>query len=286
MKVVTIGLMGCSGCHVALVSLGEKVIRFFRDNELAHSYILVDSKEIPEEVDVGVVEGGIRTIHDEELVKELREKTSMLIAFGSCSCFGGVPGLCNMDELRELISVVYGEKGKLIVESRDLPRILPVVKPVDSVVKVDLYLPGCPPEPESIEELISSIVEGETLKLPSKNVCDECPREVRGVAPSKIKRVFEALDEEKCLLEQGYVCLGPVTRAGCGAKCPKANMPCEGCYGPGEKTEDQGLTMLDALITLLGESMIKARAKSINSLTNRYSFAKSILFKLMEGRVK
>jgi F420-non-reducing hydrogenase small subunit len=284
LKIATIGLTGCSGCHVALVSLHEKLLELLENAEIVHSYILVDTKHIPEDVDLGIVEGSIRTSHNEEIVKELREKAKTLIALGSCSCFGGVQGLGNIHSREELLSTVY-EKTATVVEglipTKDLPQVLPQVKPINAVVKVDYMIPGCPPEVETIAEVLSAVVKGEKPKLSGKNVCDECPRERKGIKPKEFKRIYEGEpDPNQCLLEQGYLCLGPATRSGCGAKCPKANMPCEGCYGPCEEALDQGLAMLDALTATAGKILPSYSLDVYPSYFSRYTFASSILLKV------
>jgi len=283
LRIATLGLTGCSGCHVALVSLHEKLLELLKNAELVHSYILTDEKEIPENIDLGIVEGSVRTTHNEEKVKELRDKTKILVALGSCSCFGGVQGLGNVYNVETLLTKVYKQTVTTVeglIPTKDLPEVFKV-KPVTEVVKVDYMIPGCPPEVESIAEVLTAIVQGKTPTLPAKNVCDECPRERRNIPPKELKRLHTGNPDPKiCLLEQGYLCMGPATRSGCGAKCPKANMPCEGCYGPCEKAWDQGLAMLDALTAMMGKVLPNFKMETHPGMFYRYTYASSILSKL------
>ena len=119
-----------------------------------------------------------------------------------------------------------------------LPVFYDTLKTLDQTVEVDYYLPGCPPEAENIWKAIVAILEG---KLPPKGsvigvnttVCDECKRKRNEKKIKKFYRTWQIIpDEETCLLEQGLLCCGIATRAGCKALCPQVNSPCIGCHGP------------------------------------------------------
>ncbi|RLI27063.1 MAG: F420-nonreducing hydrogenase, partial [Candidatus Hecatellales archaeon] len=146
------------------------------------------------------------------------------------------------------------------------------------VVKVDYMIPGCPPIETTLESVLTSLLSGKTQTLSSQSVCDECPRKKTGEKPEAIRRLHEgAPDPDKCLLEQGYLCMGPVTRAGCQAACIRAGVPCDGCYGPAEKTWDQGLAMLDGLLNLAKERFPKLKVETLSGMVYRYTYASSIL---------
>ena len=126
-----------------------------------------------------------------------------------------------------------------------LPLFYDTLRTLDQTVPVDYYLPGCPPEADRIWDAVTAIVEG---KLPppgsvigaKTTVCQECQRTRNEKKIKKFHRTWEIMpDEETCLLEQGLLCCGIATRAGCGALCPQVNSPCIGCYGPNEGVHDQ-----------------------------------------------
>ncbi len=288
-KLATIALMSCAGCHVSLTAMSAKLLDVLKNVELVHSYILMDAKEIPESVDVGIVEGGLKTSHDEEVVKELREKSKILIAVGDCACFGGIPGLINIYRLEEAWKAAYIENPSTVEgfkPSKDLPETRPQALPISEIVKVDYMIPGCPPMETTLENVLTTLLSGKTPALSKQSVCDECPRKKTGEKPEVFKRLHEDIpDPDRCLLEQGYLCMGPVTRAGCGAACIRAGVACDGCYGPAEKTWDQGLAMLDALLNLLKERLPRFKLETLSGMIYRYTYASSILNK-MARRVK
>ena len=283
-KAVTLGLMACSGCHVAVVGLHEKLVELLKNVSLEHSYILMDSKTIPGNVDLAIVEGGVRTKHDEEKVLEARDKAKIVVALGSCACFGNIPSLCNLIPLEELLKTVYRETATTVegfIPSKDLPEVFQKVRPINEVVKVDYQVPGCPPEADDIAEVLTAILTGRKPELSKKDVCDDCPRERKGEAPKELKRLHVGTpDPKRCLLEQGYVCVGPATMGGCKARCPTANVTCDGCRGPAAKTWDQGLAMLDALTAFSKDLTKEFKLSTHAAMFYRYTFASSILSKL------
>jgi len=230
------------------------------------------------------VEGGLKTSHDEEVVKELREKAEILIAVGDCACFGGVPGLVNIYGLDDAFTDAY-IKNPTTVEGfkpgKDLPETRPQALPISEIVKVDYMIPGCPPRETTLESVLTALLSGKDPTLSRQSVCDECPRKKTGEKPETIKRLHEGTpDQDKCLLEQGYLCMGPVTRAGCEAACVRAGVTCDGCYGPAEQTWDQGLAMLDGLLSMAKEEFPKLRIETFSGMFYRYTFASSVLYKM------
>jgi F420-non-reducing hydrogenase small subunit len=174
-----------------------------------------------------------------------------------------------------------------------LPEFYDTVRTLDQVVEVDYYLPGCPPTPKRIAAAVEAIATGALPPKGSvlgseKSVCDECPRKKEEKKISHIYRVFEIVPEpEKCLLEQGIVCLGPATRGGCEAQCINANMPCTGCGGPCPRATEQGAAMISALASILGLEEEKEKEFNPQKLIDqvkdplgtfyRYSLPSSIL---------
>ncbi len=259
-KIATTWLCGCSGCHISLLDLHEELLNLLENVELVHCPVLMDVKEIPDEIDIALIEGGIRNEENVEIAKEMRKKAKIVIAFGTCATFGGVPGLGNLYSNDEILEKVYKttittKNYDGIIPSEEVPPLTSRVKPLSEVIDVDYFIPGCPPNPEIIAKIIKALLEGKKPELPKKNLCDECPRKKsgEGVVIKTIKRKYEGkVDPEKCLLEQGYLCLGPATRAGCGAACPRVGVPCSGCNGPTDAVVDQGAKMISALCSDFG----------------------------------
>jgi F420-non-reducing hydrogenase small subunit len=138
-----------------------------------------------------------------------------------------------------------------------LPLFYDTLKTLGQTVKVDYYLPGCPPEAPRIWEAIEAIVTGNLPPAGSvigehTTVCDFCKRTRTEKKIKAFKRTWEVIpDETTCLLEQGLLCCGIATRAGCGALCPQVNSPCIGCYGPNDGVEDYGARLMSALASVI-----------------------------------
>jgi len=282
----TLSLSGDAGCHVILASLHDKLLELLEPHELAFCQILKDSKDIPDHVDLILVEGSVRTENDRERLREAGARAKILVAIGSCACFGGIQSLCNFVDSQELVKETYGAAVAEVKSlGGSLPEVLPKNVPVHEIVEVDFQIPGCPPEPDEVVSCLGAILRGETPQLSQKNVCDECKRKRGGDFEAKIKRLTEKpSDPERCLLELGYICMGPATRAGCHAKCVAANVPCDGCRGPADLKYDQGVAMLDALIAADRETVSTYSVATMSAMYHRYSFATSVLAKLLERK--
>ncbi|RLE95215.1 MAG: F420-nonreducing hydrogenase [Thermoprotei archaeon] len=245
-KVALVGLSGyCSGCEVALIDLGQEILTKVN---IVYSTLVADYEEIPSNIDLSLVSGAVRTEHDIEILKEIREKSSKVIALGTCASFGGIPGLANLYVVRDMLKEVYGEKV-LPVEVLKLTR---AAAPVSEYIEVDYMIPGCPPPYKLLRDTLLSIVEKNTFpKPPFKTVCDECPLEKKDEFSSKVYRLGEIeIDPSRCLLEQGILCMGIATVAGCKAHCPSRGAPCRGCRGPPPSISDQGERLLSAIASV------------------------------------
>lgn len=230
MKVSILSLTCCAGCVSSLLNTGDALLEILSsDFEIVYSPTFIDLKEVPN-VDLTIVEGGIRTKEDEELVKEARAKSKILVALGICATHGGITSLGDMFSVKKLL-----EKQYSFMDSSKLPEIAERMYPICNFVDVDYYIPGCPPMPFLIVHTLKSIVSG---KLPIRHqsvVCTECHRKI---VPAKLDRLYgiyeKEADPELCLVSQGFICLGSLTREGCGAPCPRANFTCFGCRGPAD----------------------------------------------------
>lgn len=232
MNITTYQLTSCCGCHVALVNLGTHFLDLIAAGELVCSPVLTDTKDIPD-CDIALIEGSVRTEENAGILHELRDHAQTLIAFGTCACFGGVPGMGSAFGIHEILSEGYGTD--FIPEN--IPQLTQRLSPIDSYVEVDYYLPGCPPPPDLLHSSIEILLTGQEPPRYDLPVCADCDRIAGNPSGKKItltqKRTVNSFpDEEECLLSQGYLCLGSVSRSGCGAPCPHAGVPCTGCRGP------------------------------------------------------
>ena len=269
----------CGGCEIAVLDIDEKILSVVEKADIVFWPVAIDTKYKDVEalkdntIDVCFFNGAIRTSENEHIAKLLRNKSKILVAFGSCACNGGIPGLANLANKEEVLDVAYLHNPSTVNPTGTTPRIsskvkegaltLPefydTVKSLNQVVDVDYYLPGCPPASERITEAADAILQNKlpqkgAVLAPLKSVCDECRFEKSQKKINKIRRIYEVqkVDPDRCLLEQEILCMGPATRGGCGARCMDANMPCTGCGGPVPGSPDQGSNMISALASILG----------------------------------
>jgi F420-non-reducing hydrogenase small subunit len=280
--------------------MGERLLEVLKVAQFVHLPALMDHKyfgqlgdgqhiDIPE-ADVGIISGGLRNEEHVEVAEAMRKSCKLIIALGTCATHGGIPALTNTFTNQAVLDRYYHTETTDPVDAfpaENLPGLLDSCLALDEKIKVDIYMPGCPPHPDHIFNALVALVEGRSPELPDKSVCDTCPtrREGKG-ALDRVKRFLEApaygaadepLDQMRCLLEQGFMCMGPVTRAGCGGdgilpRCISARVPCRGCYGPVRQDGNQRLDMLNALasngidLTSLPESVSLLRFSGAHQL--------------------
>jgi F420-non-reducing hydrogenase small subunit len=236
MKIAIEELAGCSGCSIAILDLHETILDILEKAEIVYSPVIMDVKEPPEGIDIAFVTGAVRNEENQERLRRIRERSKTVIALGTCACYGGVSGLSMLSSQEALFRYVYQEVDTVSPENiipTDVPPFLYRAFAVGDLVKVDWYIPGCPPKEERLRQIIPPLVNGDKVALSRKSVCSECDRTMGPIENWSLKRRHEGMPErEHCLLGQGYLCLGPVTFCGCGAMCPKKNVPCHGCNGP------------------------------------------------------
>ncbi|MEP7287835.1 MAG: NADP oxidoreductase [Chloroflexota bacterium] len=160
-RLATIWLDGCSGCHMSFLDLDERLLELTSQMELVYSP-LVDRKDFPDHVDVTLVEGSVSSEEDLHKIKLVREHTGLLVSLGDCAVTGNVPSLRNPIGPEAVIQRVYLENNLLNpqVPNQVIPKLLPLVRPVHAVVKVDLYVPGCPPSADVIYYVLSEVLAG------------------------------------------------------------------------------------------------------------------------------
>ena len=274
----------CGGCEISVLNIHEHILTVDEVFDIAFFPCIADFKVHHVEsypdgyIDVCLFNGAIRNSESEHMAHLLRQKSKVLVAYGSCSYEGCIPALSNLTSKDATFNTVYFDNQTIDNPDKTLPQTstevaegeltLPsfyhTVKSLDQVVDVDYYLPGCPPEPPQIWAVLQVVVAGllEGAPLPPKGsvvgasnvaVCEECPLEKSEKVITQFYRPYEITPEpDICLLEQGLVCMGPATRGGCGALCPQVGMGCRGCYGPLPGVEDQGGKMLSAIASVIG----------------------------------
>lgn len=270
----------CGGCCVSVLDVHEKLYDVVSAADLVFWPIALDTKyrdveELPDEfLDLTLYNGAIRNSENEHIARLLRKKSKILVAYGSCSHLGGIPGLANFSTKENIFRRIYDESESTINPEKvrplpeyqvaegtlELPAFYNDVRPLDRVVDVDYYIPGCPPQTERLVEVFTAIVTG--AELPPRGTvigagvkaqCDECVRiKTENKRIKKISRPWEVIDDGvTCFLEQGVLCMGPATRSGCGYRCIKGNAPCRGCYGPPGDVTDPGAKMMSALASII-----------------------------------
>jgi len=278
LKIAFYWAASCGGCEIAVLDINEKILDVIKIADILFWPVAMDIKykdveAMPDKhIDICFFNGSVRNEEQERMAKLLRQKAKTLVAFGSCAQEGCVPGLANLYNRMEIFNTVYLKAKSMAnpegvvpqTETRvkegvlKIPEFYDTVKTLDQTVEVDYYLPGCPPPVKLISNAIDAIAKGElppkgSVLAPLKSVCDECPKKKENKQISKIYRVYEKVPEpEKCLLEQGFICMGPATRSGCGAQCLTVDMPCTGCGGPCPNAPEQGAAMISALASILG----------------------------------
>jgi len=289
-------LNACAGCEISILNTGEALLDLLPQLDFVHIPVLVDHKyfgqtgdgtslSIPEAV-VGIVSGAVRSDEHKHVLEEMRKKVKFLIALGSCAAFGGIPAQANMFKQDEVLEKVFRNCASTDPspnpDDSAVPKWLDCCKGLDEVVKVDITIPGCPPHPDWIADALTALLQGKTSwSLPERSVCDTCPviREKKsGGGP--IKRGlsnldFDAdagIDQMRCINEQSFFCMGPVTLAGCAGKsgvprCIRARTPCRGCFGPIRKGARPMVDMMGALtsVGLDPKTLVDRRA-----IMNRY----------------
>ena len=205
-KVAVFDFACCEGCQLQIVNLEEEIL------DLIGAVDVVEWREAMSEqsrqYDIAVVEGSITRPADEQRIKTIRKNAKILVAIGACATIGGVNKLKNNFDLEDVKKYVYGENA-------NMPHLdTAMTKAVDEVVKVDYKIHGCPIDRDEFTYVIRCLLMDKKPEIPEWPVCVEC--KAKG---------------NPCLWDYEQVCLGPIIRAGCGARCPSSGFRCFGCRG-------------------------------------------------------
>lgn len=160
-KVATVWLDGCSGCHMSLLDMDAAIIALAQKIELVYGP-LVDAQDFPESVDVTLIEGAVSSQEDLSKLQKIRQRTKLLIALGDCAVTGNVPAMRNNVPVNRLLHRVYVEGSQVskLLPTDGVPALLKQARPLREFVDVDLCVPGCPPPSKTILKLILDLVEG------------------------------------------------------------------------------------------------------------------------------
>lgn len=310
LKVALYWAASCGGCEIAVLDIKEKILDVAAACDILFWPVALDFKykdveAMPDKhIDVCLFNGAIRTSENEHLAKLLRQKSKILVAYGSCANEGCIPGLANLYSRESLLDRVYSEtpstdnsngvRPQLTVKVPEgeltLPAFYDRVKTLAQTVDVDYFVPGCPPVADQTWAALEAIVtgnlppKGSVVGAGDKTCCDECERKREDKKIKKFYRPWEIIpEEEKCLLEQGIICMGPATRSGCKTACVKAKMPCRGCYGPPPGVVDQGAKFLSALGSIVDSNDPVEIERVVNEIVDpagylyRFGLANSLM---------
>lgn len=201
-RVAVFDFTSCEGCELQLANKEETLADFLKCIDIVNfREVTTDASD---RYDVALIEGAVTRGDEVRRLQAIREKARVLVALGSCACFGGVARLKNAFNLEQANREVYGDKPKETEPAR----------PVSAVVKVDLEIPGCPVNKAEVERIVQHVIWDFPFQFPVYPVCLEC------------KQRYTV-----CLFEKGQLCLGSITRGGCDAPCPAGGLGCWGCRG-------------------------------------------------------
>ncbi len=201
-RIAVFDFTGCEGCELQLTNKEETLVDFLSCIDVVNFREATD--DASDRYDVALVDGAVTRADEVERLKRIRERAKVLVAMGSCACFGGVNRLKNAFDLSEANREVYGDKPKETAPTRA----------VGEVVPVDLQIPGCPVSKAEVERIVQHVIWNVPFQFPAYPVCLECKQRYT-----------------PCLFQKGQLCLGSITGGGCNAPCPSGGLGCWGCRG-------------------------------------------------------
>jgi F420-non-reducing hydrogenase small subunit len=273
----------CGGCDIAILDIEARILDVAAFFDIVFWPVALDFKYDDvrrmddKSITLTLFNGAIRNDENYEIARLLRQKSVLMCAFGSCAAEGGIPALANLFDKDAIIDYAFNKAPSVDNANHTvpapryqvpegtitIPSMWNTVRSLGQTVDIDYIIPGCPPQSDQIISVVEAVIDiiangkplppkGTVLGATDKSCCDECKRQRNIKKIKNFIRPFEKhLDPELCLLEQGVVCLGPATRAGCGAKCVSAGAACRGCYGLPANIRDQGAKMASALASVI-----------------------------------
>jgi len=203
-KAAVFALSSCEGCSLIMLELEDNLLDVLGQVEFVNFREAIDERR--DDYDVAFIDGAVTREHEIAELKDIRKRAKVLVAMGACAVQGGLYALKNFHDPVKTVEYVYGDKAKFF---DTLP-----VRPLSHYVKVDYNLYGCPIDKKEFVEVFTSILLGKRPNIPNYPICNEC-----------------RMSENICVFDRGMTCMGPITRAGCGAICPAHNIGCCGCRG-------------------------------------------------------
>ncbi len=206
-RVVFAGLASCFGCQINITNIERYLMDVLGQIDLEY-WQLTSSDPMPENFDVAVIEGAVTTKEAQETVRRLREGAQTVITIGACAATAGIPGMATDDHPADLAKVYGSDIPAIVAEGAIVPSA------VKDVIKVDFEVPCCPVDPYDFVEVLQHALYGSNAYRHTSTLCGQCKNNERG-----------------CFYGRQMMCLGLVTRSGCGARCPNLGRPCNGCAG-------------------------------------------------------
>jgi coenzyme F420-reducing hydrogenase gamma subunit len=202
------GLTGCAGDQLVILNCEDQLLDLVALIDIRDFLMASSDGQADCPLDIALVEGAVLTLRDAEALRAIRQRSKTLVALGTCAVWGGVAAMDRDTDRAKLLAEVYGERSR---EYDSYP-----AQALHEIVKVDFNIVGCPIEKEHFLAAVAALLNGDLPLYPEYPVCTEC-----------------RMRENNCLLtERGEICCGPITAAGCNARCPDLRVPCIGCRGP------------------------------------------------------